>query len=460
MEERLGDRAVVLGAGVAGLLAARVLADRYADVTVLDRDELPDGVDPRRGVPQARHAHALLARGQQVLEDLFPGLTAELAADGALTGDVLADARMYLSGHRLRPASSGLVAVSASRGLIEGHLRARVRALPNVHLLARGDAVGLTATSDGRAVTGVRLMRRADHSVEEVLDADTVIDTTGRTSRAPAWLQALGIDGPDEERLPIDVAYATRRYRLGAGALGGDLAVLHGLTPDHPRGGVLALVGRGEAMVTLAGILGDRPPSDPDGFAAFAASLRFSDIHDAIRDAEPLDDPVPYRFPASIWRHYERLPGVPDGFAVMGDGMCSFNPIYGQGMTIAGLEAVALRRHLGRHGRLRSHRFHRRLARLLRPPWQMAAGADLVFPGVDGRRTRTQRLLGAYITRLHAAAADDPVVARSFVRVAGLVDPPQTLMRPAIAVRVLRAGGTHHLSAELRVPYGATTRPP
>ena len=128
MNQVLGDRAVVLGAGMAGLLAARVLADRYASVTVVDRDELPDGVDPRRGVPQARHAHALLARGQQVLEALFSGVTAELASDGALTGDVLGDTRMYLSGHRLLSSSSGLVAVSASRGLIESHVRARVRA--------------------------------------------------------------------------------------------------------------------------------------------------------------------------------------------------------------------------------------------------------------------------------------------------------------------------------------------
>lgn len=438
MNKVLGERAVVLGAGMAGLLAARVLADRYEAVTVVDRDELPDGVEPRRGVPQARHAHALLARGQQLLEELFPGITEELAADGALIGDVLGDTRMYLSGHRLRSASSGLVAVSACRGMIEGRVRARVRGLPHVHLLGRCDALGLTSTADARAVTGVRLLRRADHSAEEVLHADTVVDTTGRTSRAPAWLQALGLDGPDEERLPIDVAYATRRYRLGADALRGDLAVLHGLTPDHPRGGVLALLGGGEAMLTLAGILGDRPPTDPGGFAAFAASLRFSDIQDTIRDADPLDDPVPYRFPASVWRHYERLRHLPDGFAVMGDGMCSFNPIYGQGMSIAALEAVALRRHLERHGRIRSRRFHRQLARLLGPPWQMATGADLVFPGLEGGRTRPQRLLGAYVGRLHAAAAHDQTVACSFVRVAGLVDPPQKLLRPSVASRVLR----------------------
>jgi 2-polyprenyl-6-methoxyphenol hydroxylase-like FAD-dependent oxidoreductase len=435
METTLGERAVVLGGGMAGLLAARVLADFYADVTVVDRDDLPGGTQPRQGVPQARHAHALLARGHQLLENLVPGLTADLTAAGALTGDVLGDTRMYLSGHRLCSAPSGLVAVSASRGLLEGQVRARVRALPRVRMLARCDVVGLAW--DGRAVTGVRLLRRADHSAEEVLAADVVLDATGRSSRAPAWLQAIGVEQPEEERVPIDVRYASRRYRLGPDALDGDVAVVHGLTPARPRGGVLALVEDGQAIVTLAGILGDRPPTDPDGFLDFAGSLQFPDIHVALRSAEPLDDPVPYRFPASVWRHHERLRRAPDGFAVMGDSMCSFNPVYGQGMSIAALEAVALRRHLERHGGLRPGPFHRRLAGVLRPAWQMVTGADLAFPAFDGRRRTGQRILGAYVARLHAHAVHDPGLARSFVRVSGLVDPPSRLLRPSTARRVL-----------------------
>ena len=208
-------------------------------------------------------------------------------------------------------------------------------------------------------------------------------------------------------------------------------------------------------MLTLVGILGDRPPTDADGFAAFAASLRFPDIHETVRDAEPLDDPVPYRFPASVWRHYERLRQIPEGFAVMGDSMCSFNPIYGQGMSIAALEAVALRRHLERHGRVRSRRFHRQLARLLRPPWQMATGADLIYPGLEEGRSRPQRLLGAYINRLHAAAAHDKTVARSFVYVAGLVDPPQKLLRPLVVSRVFRGRRTRRSSGWSETPATA-----
>jgi 2-polyprenyl-6-methoxyphenol hydroxylase-like FAD-dependent oxidoreductase len=183
---------------------------------------------------------------------------------------------------------------------------------------------------------------------------------------------------------------------------------------------------------------GDRPPLDPRGFERFARSLTVGDIADAILDAEPLDDPVPHRFPASTWRRYDRL-RLPDGFAVIGDGICSFNPIYGQGMTIAALEADALDRHLTRHGRLRPQRFQRQVARIIGPAWQMAAGADLQFPHVEGRRTRAQRALSAYVVRLHAAAAYDPFLSRAFVRVSGLIDPPSALMRPSVLLRVLRS---------------------
>lgn len=433
----IGDRAVVLGAGIMGLLAAQVLHDRYREVVVVDRDNLPGTLEPRRAVPQARHAHALLPGGHQVLEQLFPGLTRCLADDGAPVGDLLRDTRIYLGGHRLRQATSGLVVVSASRGFLEGHLRARVRALPRVRLRARTDVAGLHGCRDGRRVTAVRLLPRADHSAEELVDADLVVDATGRTSRAPAWLDRLGIEGPTEERVPIDIAYASRRYRLNPLALDGDLAVLHGLTPTHPRGGVLARIEGGQAILTLAGVLGDRPSTDPDVFDAFARSLQFSDIHDAISRAEPVDDPVPHRFPANTWRHYERLRRLPDGLAVMGDGLCSLNPIYGQGMTVAALEAIALGRHLDRHRNLHAQRFQRELARLVRSPWQMATGADLAFPGVEGTPTRSQRALARYIGRLHATAAHDVGVAAAFVRVSGLVDDPRTLMRPGIAARVL-----------------------
>jgi 2-polyprenyl-6-methoxyphenol hydroxylase-like FAD-dependent oxidoreductase len=450
MREQKSDHAVVLGGSMAGLLAARVLADAFDEVTIVDRDALVPGTEPRRGAPQARHIHALLARGQQVLEELFPGLTAELVACGAPIGDVLADAQLIFGGHRLARGETGMVALSASRPLLEDRVRARVRALPKVRLAPPSDVVGLRASSDSRRITGVRLLRRADASAEEIVDADLVVDATGRGSRAPAWLEALGHDRPEETHVLVDVGYATRRYRISPDALGGDLACIHGNTVDQPRGAALARLEGDVWMMTLFGMVGDYPPTDPDGFHAFLQSLRFPDIREALAAAQPIDDPRGFRFPANVRRRYERMRALPEGFLVMGDALCSFNPIYGQGMTVAALQALALRQHLRRsRDGLRTGPLLRALARVTDAPWELTIGADLAVPGVEGRRTQSLRLAATYVTRLQEAAAHDPAVAQAFVRVTGLVDSPTALMRPTIVLRVLRSR-VHGLSRRRR----------
>lgn len=431
------SRAVVIGASMAGLLAARVLADSYAEVMVIDRDPLPLCPEHRRGVPQAHHAHALLARGQQLLEELFPGITAELAARGAPTGDMLRDARLHFSGHRLRQVSSGLVLVSTSRILLEDEVRRRVRTLPGVIFSPPSDVVGLMTTSGGGRVTGVRTRRRSDNSPADVHDADLVVDAAGRGSRAPAWLESLGFRRPDEDRLPIDLHYVSRRYPLGSDALAGDLASVQAATPANPRAGVLARLEGGQWLLTLAGILGDRPPLDPDGFLTFAQSLPFSDIYEAIRDAEPLDEPSTFRFAASVRRRYERLTRLPDALLPLGDSICSFNPIYGQGMTVAAEQAFVLRRHLRRPGPLSTPEIIRDFGRVVEGPWAMARGADLALPAVPGPRPFQQRLMSRYIARLHAGAAHDQRLATAFVRVSGMVDGPAALLNPRVVLRVL-----------------------
>jgi 2-polyprenyl-6-methoxyphenol hydroxylase-like FAD-dependent oxidoreductase len=439
MRDRQQDHAVVLGGSIAGLLAARVLAGAYDQITVVDRDELAPGSKPRRGVPQARHIHGLLPRGQQVLEQLFPGLTAELVAHGAPTGDLLADARLLFGGHRLARTESGLVLLSVSRPLLEDRIRARVRALPQVRFTPPSDAVGLRCTHEGRRITGVRLLRRADASAEEVIEADLVVDATGRGSRAPAWLQGLGFGQPDVDRVRVDVGYVTRLYRLPPDCLDGDLGCVHGHAPDWPRGGALARLEGDIWMLTLFGLLGDHPPKDPDGFDAFARSLPFPDINKAVGAAEPLEGPAGYRFPANVRRRYERMRRFPEGFLVIGDALCSFNPIYGQGMTVAALQALALRDHLRPGMTPASRPVLRALARVIDAPWELTIGADLTVPGVDGRRTPKLRVANAYVTRLQAAAAHDPALARAFIRVTALVDPPTALLRPRIVSQVLGA---------------------
>jgi 2-polyprenyl-6-methoxyphenol hydroxylase-like FAD-dependent oxidoreductase len=373
--------AVVLGASISGLLAARVLVEHHDRVTLVDRDLVPGLTGPRRGVPQGRHIHALHPRGLQILDELFPGLADALVADGAVAADVGARIRSIVSGHRLRQAPLGLLGVLCSRPFLEERIRARVLALPRVEFL-HGAASGLTSSEDGRRITGTRIV--PDGGDASALPADLVVDATGRGSRSPTALAELGYGRPVEDRVEIGLAYATRTFRLRPGALGGDAAVVQAATPTHRRSGFVAAVEGGRHLATLAGVLGDVPPTDAASFAAFARSLPFPDIADALVGAEPLDGGVAIRFPASVRRRYERMPALPDGLLVVGDGVCSFNPVYGQGMTVAALEASLLRDMLARDPAPDPRQWYRAVARVVDGPWQVAVGADLAFPEVPG----------------------------------------------------------------------------
>jgi len=459
MSER---RAVVIGASIAGLLAARVLADSFDRVVLVERDDSP-GTGWRRGAPQSRHLHGLMERGRQIMEELYPGLTAQLAAAGAPTTEVLRESRWYLSGLRVHPASTGLTTLLASRPMLEGAIRERTVRLPGVHLLTGRTATGLVtaeheapagAPGGGRPgrITGVRLALPTaaqgrtgpidpDSGGDDVLRADLVVDATGRASRAPDWLVALGHERPADERIDVDLGYASRTYRRRPGHLDGDLAVVVSTMPGRRGGGAITLEGD-RWHVTLAGMLGDHPPTDHAGFEAFAATLPVSDVHDIVRDAEPLDDPVPHRFRGSLRRRYDRVAAPPAGFLVLGDSVSSFNPLYAQGMTVAAQQALVLRDRLRADGAdgLSPARFHRDVAAVVDIAWQMSTGSDLRYPGVVGPRTPRSRLVSAYSARAQVAAHRDPAVARTFMRVANLTLPPTALLAPPTLLRVLRSG--------------------
>ena len=436
--------AIVIGGSIAGLLAARVLADHFARVTLVERDRLPGDVAERRGVPQDRHLHGLQARGQEVLEALFPGLVDELVAGGATTVDTTADARWHQPGGYRARFASGLIGVTLSRPFLEGQIRRRVRALPNVAVLAEAEVTRLVASADRARVTGVVIRRGAAGAPEETLAADLVVDAGGRGARAPAWLEALGYGRPTEERITIGVGYTTRLYRRRPGDLpGARFAVAQPTPPDERRLGALVPIEGERWLVTLGGWLGDHAPADEAGFLAFARSLPAPDIYDVIAGAEPLGEPALHKFPASLRRRYERLRRVPEGYLVLGDALCSFNPIYGQGMTVAALEALELDACLragegGPAGLPR--RFYRRAARVIDGPWQLAAGGDFAYPEVAGRKAPGTDLFNRYAARVQRAATRDPEVCRALVAVTNLLAPPAALFGPRVLWRVARAG--------------------
>jgi 2-polyprenyl-6-methoxyphenol hydroxylase-like FAD-dependent oxidoreductase len=440
-----GGHAVVLGGSIAGLLAARVLADHYEQVTIIERDVLPLTSKPRRGVPHGRHIHVLQPGGRQVLDELFEGFSAEMLEDGALSGDVLGQVRWVLNGNRLARTDINLPGLFSSRVFLESRIRARVLALPNVAVREDTDVLGLTK-SDGR-ITAVRVLGSdADlASAEEAGDldaasesiaADLVVDATGRGSRTPLWLERMGYGRPEAERVQIDIWYSTRTYKLRDGALGEDCVIPLTPTPTVRRSGVLALQENGTCLVTLVG-RHEQPPIDPAGFEDYAATLVSPDIAEALQGAEPLDDAIRFRFPASVRHRYERLTRFPDRLLVIGDALCSFNPVYGQGMSVAAAEAGLLRDLLA-SGVPTPRTWHRKVAAVVDTPWQVAVGADLADPSVPGTRTRRVRLANSYLPKVQAAAASDPTIAAALIRVICMVDKPTRLFAPGLVLRVLR----------------------
>lgn len=448
---RQGTHAVVLGASMAGLVHAVPLAERFERVTLVDRDVLPDRAEHRRGVPQDEHIHLLVPGGLTRLEGLLPRVLDDMAARGA---HVIGSPgwRFHMGGGRLDVRDTDLRITGATRPLIESVVRDRVLAFGGVELLDGWGARELTTTEDRSRVTGVRLRSSADPQQHRTLVADLVVDTMGRGSPSPRWLEELGYAAPDEQRLKVDVHYTTRLFHRDPADLGGARNVLVDVPPDGRRGGVALAVEDGRWLVTLIGLLGERAPSDLDGFTDYAASLWSGDLHEIVEGAIPVGEPSTQSFPAFSWHRYDRLERLPERYLVSGDAVCSFDPRFGQGMTVAITEATELGRVLDRHGLdVVGERLLSAALPTVQDAWELATGSDLANPEVDGPRPLSWRLTNAYMQRLLPAAHRDPVVAAAFIRVVGMLDRPQQLLHPRILGRVL--GGARRPD-----PEGSGTR--
>lgn len=446
-----GSSAVVIGGSIAGLLAARVLSDHFDRVTIVERDRYPERPAARAGVVQSPHVHVLLARGLQLVEGLLPGIQAELQSAGALIlkgGEDIAWLTPAGWGVRFR---SGIEILAFSRPLLDWAVRRRVAELANITILEGYDVTGLLPTGEGNRgavarVGGVALRRRRVVPTDErdtLLHADLVVDASGRSSRTPDWLEALDLPRPEETVINGHLGYASRFYQQPNDHDGAQWKAIfvQAAPPERTRAGLLFPVEGNRWLLTLVGGDKDYPPTDEAEFDAFAASLASPIIHEAVRCAKPLSSISGHRGTENRLRHYERVDRWPDGLLVIGDAACAFNPVYGQGMTIAALEAAMLDELLAEGAAAPgfARRFQKRLANLVELPWSLATSEDFRYRQTTGPAPGlATRLKQRYVGQVLALTTHDAFVRQLWIEVFNMLRPPSALVGPKVLLRVVK----------------------
>ncbi len=442
----VGQNAVVIGASIAGLLAGRVLSDHFEHVTIIERDRITEDMEPRKGVPQGRHVHVLLKKGAFLLSELFPDLSSTLIQSSVPYLDSIEDVRWHHFGVWKARFSSNIRGYSQSRPLLEISIRDRVAARANVHFIDACEVTQLCANDDNTRVTGVQLRHQNVNHLEEELAADLVVDASGRGSRASQWLMSLGYDKVKESIVKVDIGYASRIYRRPCQKhLDWKALVIYPKPPGEKRGGYVVPIEDDCWIVTLVGWLRDYPPDNETGFLDYARSLPVSNLYEAIKDAEPVTPIVTHKFPANRRRHYEQMSRFPEGFVILGDAACCFNPIYGQGMTTAALEASMLNDYLCQQQRNvvegnpihRTQRCQQAIAKVVKVPWLLATSEDFRYPETEGMRPTFMRLLNWYVGKLHVLVSSYPVATIRFYEVLHMLKSPFVLFEPRILFAIL-----------------------
>ena len=430
--------ALVAGGSMAGLLAARVLADHFQQVTLIERDVLPRSPEARKGVPQGQHVHVLLLRGHAILEGLFPDITDQFREAGAVSVDCGRELVWHHTGDWRSRYDSELRLLSLSRPLLETCIAKRVQALPNVKVIEGVAVQGLT-TGNG-AVTGVLVDGPGD-----AIEADLVVDATGRGSAVPHWLKHFGYEEVATDQIPARVTYSTCQFRRVDS--GPDWRALIVTGPGSRRIAFAFAVEGNRWIVTLSSLFDEPVPQEHKAFLAVAKSLPTPELYSTISDLEPLSKIVRYHFAGSQRRRYERFKSFPQGLLVIGDSVSSFNPVYGQGMTVAALQAEALGQLLTeakRHGRLDpslAGRWFRNVGEIIDGAWQGVSIEDYRLPELAAHRPASLRPLQWYMDRVHRATHRSAAVTDQFYRVISFLDPPTALFRPHIVARVLSPRG-------------------
>ena len=444
-------RAIAIGGSIAGLLCAAVLSEFFDEVLIIERDHIQKDAVERIGVPQSPQPHILLTQGYRLLQELFPTLQSDLEQAKAIPIDWGQDFRYFIFDNWCATASdpTELKSFSCTRPLLESILRKQVEQISNITRLSPYRVEGLTGSAD--RITGIRCRNSNNKSNEQTIEADLVIDASGRSTNALKWLAAIGATIPTTEKVDAQLGYATRRYRLPTDwNKNWKVLLIAHHPPEMTQLGYLASVENNELIATLGGYCQEYPPLTPDEFVKAAKDLPDNGLYEAIAQSTPISEIKAYRATANRRYRYDQLKKMPNGFLAIGDSVCALCPAYGQGLTVSAISAMALREWLSSsRSNTRNNRqnleigeslaFQKKLAKRTEAAWIAATSNDSGFLKTKGDRAQNllNRLLETYMQKLIAKANTDSELALALVRVTHMVDSPAKLVHPKILLKVL-----------------------
>jgi len=435
---RARAHAVVIGGNMAGCLSAEILSRSFERVTLIEKGDFYDESCDRKSVPQEHHVHLLLLRGKQILEALFPGFIAELEREGAVEADLGHDVKWYQYGRWKHRYKTGVTAHYCSRRLLDNLIRRRIQRNARIHVRSQ------TVVGDLLQVNGWICGVHLDVDGKgEALSTDFVIDASGRGSHALQWLQRAGYSHPEaKEQVVTKLGYASRIYRrLPKYVDLWKILLVLPLPPQQRSMGVISLIEGDRWLVTTGGWFGDYPKPDPDQFLAHLAKLPVPDIHRIVSEAEPLSEVFGFGMSGSLRHRFDLFSRWPEGFLVLGDALCSLNPLYSQGMSLCAMEVDCLASNLDSWlaERIGTHHLQCRILSIVTPAWEMAKQEDLRFPETVGERSSSVRWNHWYGKHVGRLSALHRFTLRTQVEVSNLVAPGKRLYHPEIFGQVLLA---------------------
>ncbi|MFK0570388.1 FAD-dependent monooxygenase [Endozoicomonas sp.] len=439
------QRAIVIGGSVAGLMAAKTLSPFFKEVIILEKDPLDSDSGLHKGAGQGSHSHVLLPSGIELLEQLFGTPRFNLREYGIYPADAAEELKWFQFGVWKKRFHSGVDMGWCHRSQFEWQVRQTVISVSNIQLQTGSRVLGLVVSEDGRRIKGVHYQATLNKDATQMLEADLIIDAAGRGTHTPKWLSEASIASVTEDEVRAQISYTTRKFQIPESltdSLDWKVLAIYPEPPNVKRGGMIYPLGNGEWMTTLVGFNGEVATLEMAGFMDYAQSLPQPDLYEVLKQGTPIGEPLNYRIPGSLWRRYDRIKQWPGNFLVVGDAVCSFNPIYGQGVTMALKDLQKLKVLLEQQETdftpATMARLQKQIGQGKIIPWLMAASPDFMYPGTRGKKPVGISMMNSYIKTIMKLAGKDQDIHQRFIETFTFLKSPMVLMTPGIISKVIR----------------------